>query len=69
MEKFVALCAHFIRNNCNDDVMDLICHAMKFQKETAQLRGEVLNQAVEISKLQAENEFLRRTLEESENTD
>lgn len=65
----MALCANFIRQNCNDDVMDLISHAVNFQREVGQLRREVHDQSIEISKLQAENEFLRRTLEESENTD
>jgi len=69
VDKFMTLCANLVRRNCPDEIMELVGYALRFEKEIFQLLREVSDKSVEISRLKAENEFLRRTLEESENTD
>jgi hypothetical protein len=69
VDKFIMLCANLLRKNCSDDVFELITYAREFEKQAAWRKSDLYAKDVEIAQLKAENEFLRRTLEESDNTD
>lgn len=69
MDKFILLCANLLRQNCSDDVCQLITYARDFQRDASWRLSQISEKDVEISRLKAENEFLLRTLEESDNTD
>ncbi len=69
MKALIPLCANFVRNNCPDDVMELVSLAMNLDSENSDLKRQVVDAKIELARLTAENEFLLRTVASSEESE
>jgi hypothetical protein len=67
VDKFIELCANLIRKNCSNDVSELVGFALAFQRETFDLKREVGDLTIEITRLKKENQFLLTAIDEFQN--
>lgn len=67
MDKFITICANLIRYNRSEEVSELVGFALAFQKETFDLKREVVDLSIELDRLKKENQFLLTAIDEFQN--